>query len=93
MSIHLLSHLPRGTLRAAALCTVLALSACGGDSKTTFSEPPPTGGTPTTPPVASDSFFDYVMARVGALLDNDEPESIEGVTETKPENTEPNPVG
>ena len=94
MSIHLLPHLSRGTLRAAALCAVLALSACGGDSKTTYSEPPPpTGGTPTTPPVASDSFFDYVMARVNALLDNDEPESIEGVTETKPENTEPNPVG
>lgn len=92
MSNHLLPRLPRGALRAAALCTVLALSACGGDSKTRFSEPPPTGGTPT-PPVASDSFFDYVLARVNALLDNDEPAAIDGVTETKPEDTEPKPLG
>jgi hypothetical protein len=43
--------------------------------------------------VASDSFFDYVMARVNALIDNEEPASIDAVTETKPENTEPAPVG
>lgn len=90
MSNHLL---PR-SLRVAALCTVLALSACGGDSKTTFSEPPPpTGGTPAPPPVASDSFFDYVLARVNALIDNEEPASIDGVTETKPDDTEPKPIG
>ncbi len=89
MSNHLL---PR-SLRVAALCTVLALTACGGDSKTTFSEPPPTGGTPAPPPMASDSFFDYVLARVNSLLDNEEPASIDGVTETKPDDTEPKPIG
>ena len=83
----------RAAAFAAVLCTALALSACGGDSKTTFSEPPPAGGTPPPPPVASDSFFDYVLARVNALIDNEEPASIDGVTETRPENTEPQPVG
>lgn len=92
MSIPLPSR-RRGALAAAAVCAALALSACGGDSKTTFSEPPPVGGTPVPPPVASDSFFDYVLARVTALIDNEEPASIDGVTETKPENTEPAPVG
>lgn len=93
MSNHLLPRLPRGALRAAALCTVLALSACGGDSKTTYSEPPATGGTPVPPVAASDSFFDYVLARVNALIDNEEPASIDAVTETRPDNTEPNPIG
>jgi hypothetical protein len=78
---------------AAALCTALALSACGGshhhDSQA--DQPPPTGGTP--PVAANDSFFDYVMARVTALVDNEEPAAIDAVTETKPEDTEPKPVG
>ena len=88
------NHLPSRLLRVAALSTALALTACGGDSKTTFSEPPPpAGGTPAPPPVASDSFFDYVLARVNALIDNEEPAAIDAVTETKPENTEPAPVG
>ena len=82
----------RGALLAAALCSALALSACGGDSKTPRPDLPSGGGTTTPPPVASDSFFDYVMARVNALIDNEEPASIDGVTETKPENTEPQPV-
>jgi hypothetical protein len=88
-----LSLLPRLPLVAAALCTALALSACGGDNKAPRVDLPPTGGTPAPPPVASDSFFDYVMARVNALIDNEEPASIDAVTETKPENTEPAPVG
>ena len=91
MSIPLLLR-KRGPIAAAALCTVLALAACGGDSKTPHVQLPP-GGTPTTPPVASDSLFEYVLARVNAMLDNDEPASIDGVTETKPEDTEPRPLG
>jgi hypothetical protein len=82
----------RGAQLAAALCAALALSACGGDSNTTRHEPP-VAETPTPPPVASDSFFDYVMARVNALIDNEEPASLDGVTETKPDDTEPKPVG
>ncbi len=80
---------PRLPLVAAALCAALALSACGGDHKAPqVTVPPPSGGSGTTP-VASDSFFDYVLARVNALIDNEEPASIDSVTETKPENTEP----
>ena len=89
-----LSHLPRLPLAAAALCTALALSACGGsDSKSPNVDLPPTSGTPpAVTPVASDSFFDFVLARVNALIDNEEPAAIDGLTESKPENTEPVPV-
>ena len=90
MSIHLLLR-RRGALAAALVCTALALGACGGDSKTPHVNLPPGGGTP--PQVASDSFFDYVLARVNTMLDNDEPAAIDGVTETRPEDTEPKPVG
>jgi len=79
---------PRLPLAAAALCAALALSACGGGHKAPQVDLPPSGGSGTTP-VASDSFFDYVLARVGSLIDNEEPASIDSVTETKPENTEP----
>ena len=76
---------------AAALCTVLALSACGGSHHHDGTDGQPG---PAKPPVAAnDSFFDYVMARVGALIDNEEPAAIDGVTETRPEDTEPKPVG
>lgn len=76
---------------AAALCTALALSACGGSDRHDGQDGQ--SGTDKPPVVANDSFFDYVMARVGALIDNEEPASIDGVTETKPEDTEPKPVG
>ena len=83
----------RGALLAAALGTALALSACGGSGNSSGGDTPPVAGTPTTPPFASDSFFDYVSARAYSLLEIEEPESIDAVTETKPENTEPKPVG
>jgi len=75
---------------AAALGTALALSACGGSH---HHDKHGQSGTDKPPVAANDSFFDYVMARVGALIDNEEPASIDGVTETKPEDTEPKPVG
>ena len=89
-----LSHLPRLPLAAAAICAALALSACGGsDHNSSDVNTPPTSGTPPpTTPVASDSFFDFVLARVNAMLDNEEPAAIDGLTEGKPENTEPVPV-
>ena len=94
MSMHLLPRPPRGVLRVAALCTVLVLSACGSSSgDAPRHDPPPTAGTPTTPPFGSDSFFDYVAARVSALIDDGEPEATDGVTATTPEDTEPKPVG
>lgn len=91
---HLLPRYKRGSLAVALLCATLALTGCGSSSNDNPPpQAPPGGGTPMPPPVATDSFFAYVMARVGSLLDNDEPESIDAVTETKPENTEPEPVG
>jgi hypothetical protein len=75
----------------ATLCAALALSACGGSHHRDGQDGQ--SGTDKPPVVANDSFFDYVMARVGALIDNEEPASIDGVTETKPEDTEPKPVG
>lgn len=94
MSNPLLARHPRGALLAAALCAAFALTACGGSDNDGAAQPP-TGETPapTPQPGASDSFFAYVMARVGALLDNDEPADIDAVIETKPESTEPEPVG
>jgi hypothetical protein len=84
----------RGALLAAAFGTALVLSACGGSSNDSpGTGTPPVAGTPTTPPFASDSFFDYVSARAYSLLEVEEPESIDAVTETKPEDTEPKPVG
>jgi hypothetical protein len=88
MSISLFSRLARG----GALCAVLVLSACGGGLDKPEADQP-TGGSTTPPVAANDSFFDYVMARVTALVDNEEPAAIDAVTETKPEDTEPKPVG
>lgn len=89
-----LSHLPRLPLAAVALCAALALSACGGsDHDSSDVSTPPTSGTPPpVAPVASDSFYDFVLARVNAFLDNDEPAAIDSLSESKPENTEPLPV-
>lgn len=93
MSNHLLSRYQRGSLAAALLCAALALTGCGSSNDDPPPQAPPDAGAPTPPPAAADSFFAYVMARVGSLLDDSEPESIDAVTETKPENTEPEPVG
>ena len=96
MSNHLLTRHKRGLLATAALCSMLALTACGGssDDDKPGNTPPPTGGTPAPPPVTSgDSFFAYVMNIAANLLENNEPEAIEGLVETKPEDTEPQPVG
>jgi len=87
-----LSHLSRLPLAAAALCAALALSACGGSDHSSDAGTPPTSGTPTTPPVATDTFFDTVLARAKSLIDNEEPPSTDAVIETRPETTEPSPV-
>lgn len=96
MSNHLLPIHKRGVLIAAALCAALALSACGDAGDRPSSQPqPPAGATPPapTPPVAqNDSFFAYVAGIVANLFDNTEPVAIDAVTETRPEDTEPQPV-
>ena len=94
MANHFPSHRPRGVLVAAALCTALALTACGGDAgdKPPVAQP---GGntTPTPPPVAQgDSFLAYVMSMVSSMLETNEPVEIDAIVETKPEDSEPQPV-
>lgn len=77
---------------ACALAIALALSACGGsDNNHAAPAPPPPVGT-TPPPGAGDGFFSTVYAKVMQMLDNEEPAAIDQLTETKPENTEPEPV-
>lgn len=96
MSNHLLLRHKRGLLVTAALCGMLALSACGSsndDDDRPQNPPPPTGSTPPPPVASGDSFFAYVMNIAANLVDGNEPEAIEGLVETKPENTEPQPVG
>ena len=91
MSNKLLSRHKRGAMLAAAFCTALALAACGSDNDTP--QNPPGGGSTPPPPVATgDAFFAYVSALVANLFDNTEPVDIDAVAETKPENTEPEPV-
>ena len=92
MSNHLLSRRKRGAMLAAAFCSALALAGCGGGSDAPR-HPPGGSGAPTPPPVATgDSFFAYVASVVVGLFDNNEPADIDAVTETRPENTEPEPV-
>ena len=77
---------------AAGAIALGALSACGGGSDSPGTPtPPPGGGTP--PPSANvDQFFVLVAAKLGALLDDQEPAAIDHNTETRPEDTEPQPV-
>ena len=90
---HLLQRHKRGAMVAAALCAALALTACGSSNDDPQPAQPGGSNTPTPPPVAAgDSFFAYVAAIAANLLDNIEPQSTDDVTETKPENTEPEPV-
>ncbi|UVW28083.1 hypothetical protein [Massilia sp. H6] len=89
------STTPRKHARNAALLlsAALLLVACGGSSDSDNSTtPPPTGGTVVPPVASTDTFFEIVLARVKALLDNDEPIQIENFTVTAPETTEPEPV-
>jgi ABC-type glycerol-3-phosphate transport system substrate-binding protein len=93
MSNLLLSRHKRSAMLAAAFCTALALAACGGGGSDAPEHPPGGSSTPTPPPVATgDSFFAYVASLVVNLFENNEPTDIDAVTETKPENTEPEPV-
>jgi hypothetical protein len=76
---------------AAALALTLALGAChhSDDDRPT---PGPVGGTPNPPPAMTDAFFAYVSQIVAAFSDTAEPASLEGVTVTAPDDTEPQPL-
>lgn len=80
--------------RVAGACVLVlagaGLTACGGGGGGNSATPPP--GNQTPPPPTIDSFFAYVEARVGALLDNDEPIEIETVPATTQDTTEPQPL-
>lgn len=83
-------------LRGAALmlATAAVLSACGGsnDRPHEVVTPPPPVQNPPPPVVSTDSFFALVLARIGSLLDTDEPVPTDAITATAPETTEPEPV-
>lgn len=67
------------------------LTACGGGGGGGNSYTPSPGNEP--PPRSTiDSFFTYVQARVGALLDSDEPIDVATVEATTQDTTEPEPV-
>lgn len=90
-------HLAGATM---VLVAVAALAGCGGSDDykappidTTVPTPPVTPPVTPPPPVSMvDTFFAYVSNLVGAMLDNDEPASIDAAVITTPENTEPEPV-
>lgn len=86
------SMIPRMRHAALLLSVAVLLTACGGsdDDKPVAVTPPPAGTTP--PPVASDTFFQTVLARVASLLDNEEPIVVDTIPVTSPETTEPEPV-
>lgn len=90
------STTPRTHARNAALLlsAALLLVACGGsnDRDPVITPTPPGGGTVVPPVASTDSFFQIVLARVSALLDNDEPIPVDSIAVTTPETTEPEPL-
>jgi hypothetical protein len=83
---------------AAGLGVLLSLAACGGgDGSSGVSAAAsgqgagPTGaaGAANTGQIASDSFLSQVVAIIGATSDTTEPGSIDSITATKPDTTEP----
>ena len=78
---------------AAALAAGFLLSGCGSDNDDNPPPTPPATPAPTPAPVpVIDAFFAFVLAQVGSMLDTTEPVAIDTVTETTPDNTEPEPV-
>ncbi|HEY0489114.1 MAG TPA: hypothetical protein VGD30_06325 [Telluria sp.] len=85
------SRRPRLAFAAAALAASFLLAGCGSDNDDDRSTPPPTAPAPApTPPM--DAFIAFVKAQVASMLDTTEPVSIDSVTATTPDNTEPEPV-
>jgi hypothetical protein len=76
---------------AAALALAVLLGACHhhDDDRPT---PGPVAETPNPPPATTDAFFAYVSQIVATFSDTAEPASLEGVTVTAPDNTEPQPL-
>ena len=77
----------------AALAVGVALAACHhNDDDHNDTKPPPVAETPAPPVSTADAFFSYVMQLVSTQDETSEPGSVDGVTVTAPENTEPQPL-
>jgi hypothetical protein len=82
---------PRLAFAAAALAAGFLLTGCGSDNDDDDHPPPPAVPAPApVPPM--DAFIAFVKAQVASMLDTTEPVAIDSVTETTPDNTEPEPV-
>ncbi|GGC95568.1 hypothetical protein GCM10011396_48690 [Undibacterium terreum] len=64
---------------------LLALAGCGGSSSSGSATTPPD----TTPVSMLDAFYSAVASLVGSSPDTTEPQSVDTVTVTTPDNTEP----
>ncbi|MES2105407.1 MAG: hypothetical protein V4634_15400 [Pseudomonadota bacterium] len=72
----------------ASLALAMALAGCGGGSSygSSASTPPP----PVTPPVSMvDAFFSVVASLIGGSAETTEPQAVDNITVTAPDNTEP----
>lgn len=85
---------PRLAFAAAALAASFLLAGCGSDNDDGRSTAAPPGApvNAPTPVPPMDAFIAFVKAQIASMLDTTEPVSIDSVTETTPETTEPEPV-
>ena len=82
---------PRLAFAAAALAASFLLAGCGSHNDDDHNATPPPAPAPApTPPM--DAFIAFVKAQIASMLDTTEPVAIDSVTETTPDNTEPEPV-
>ena len=90
-----MTHLQRTAHRALAAVAVLGLAtivaACHHNDDDRGMGQPPVGGAPN-PPAVTDAFVTYVAQVVATQDETSAPASIEGVTVTAPETTEPQPL-
>lgn len=82
----------RLALGIVVVAAALTLAACGGSSNNnTGGALPPSADNPN-PPVMADSFITIVKALLTVTNETAEPGTIDGVTATAPETTEPEPT-
>ncbi|MCU6434973.1 hypothetical protein LPB67_14440 [Undibacterium sp. Jales W-56] len=67
--------------------TALVLSACGGSDSGYGSSTPPPPAPP--PPSFMDTFTNFVASLLGKTSEDQEPQAIDAVTVTTPEDSEP----
>ena len=84
-----ITTLKRCAIACALVAAAAGLSACG-DGVTTYTAPDvPVQPPVTPPPVVTLGFIDFIIAKVATMLDTEEPSSIDALTATMPEDTEP----